>query len=360
MEYGIKVENDTVVRTSYYKYLHPKHVFIDDGALHPALYEEYTNSTTPSDKHSLDDDIPISHMSHHNMDDSLDEESKKQLSIVYPFGSTITVNSPSLPILSSGQVSFPSNRPIAAIWDASHLKSSTIRQRQSNNRGRILVIGSSHIFTDEWINKEENSKLVDTLFKFLLHDDNDNIHFDRKRSTKDNRVDESRTVPDIEALSERLRSCLEQNEPLPQDLPSLLCKDMLSYDTNLIPDVIELYKALDVKKEPLTLIPPEFERPIPPLTAAVFHPKMKELPPPALDKFDLDEEFAESSVRLAHLTNTCKDEDCEYYIQEAGSLVGLVDAQDAEVDERNVLHSLFQKVCASILPVFRSKQKNDY
>ena len=321
MEHGIKIENDTVVRTSFFKYLHPKQVYIDDGVLHPTLnIDSHSNFEEESS-------------GHHKMEDSFDENSS--LKVVYVNGCTLDTTSPSLPIFSSGALSFPTNRPIAAV---------AAGQRKN---GKLVVVGSSDMFANEWIEKESNQQLFQLLINYLLHDER--VTFDRSKSRKDNRIDDPKVVPDIEALSERLRCCLEENRPLPQDLDSLLIQDMFSYDTNMIPDVVDLYTLLNVKKEPLTLIPPEFERPIPPLRPAVFHPKMKELPFPALDKFDLDEEFAESSVRLARLTNSCSDEDLDYFVQEAGSISGLVDEQEVNVDAKIILHRLFKKVSCNCL-----------
>merc|ERR1719188_1621208 len=96
---------------------------------------------------------------------------------------------------------------------------------------------------------------------------------------------------------------------------------LFKFDTSLIPESIRLYQNLGVKHEPLTLIPPEFETPLPTLRAAVFPPVLKEPPPPALDLFDLDEQFASDKARLAQLTNKCADEDLDYYIQEAGGVL---------------------------------------
>jgi intraflagellar transport protein 52 len=336
LDYGMKFEADTVVRTSFFKYLHPKHVFIEDGILHP-LFESFKTSDL------IDSRVP-SHYNRLEYDDYDDEEEEeeedeeKELAIVYPDGSTLESHPPSLPILSSGSVSFPANRPIAAIWDSSNTK---IVSEQKQN-GKMFVLGSSDMFANEWIKKEENQHVFETILHFLLNDES--AKFDRNQSTKDTRIDEPKTVPDIEALSERLRSCLQRHDPLPQDLSSILCTDMFSYSTNLIPDVIKLYDLLNVKKEPLTLIPPEFEVPVPPLKPAVFHAKMKELPPPALEKFDLDEEFADSEIRLANLTNTCTDEDCDYFIQEAGCIIGLIDGSETNLDSKTILHKLLQKV----------------
>ncbi len=51
---------------------------------------------------------------------------------------------------------------------------------------------------------------------------------------------------------------------------------------------------------------------------------MREPAPPALDQFDLDEHFAKEGLRLAQLTNKCTSgaEDMEYYIAEAGEILG--------------------------------------
>ena len=78
-----------------------------------------------------------------------------------------------------------------------------------------------------------------------------------------------------------------------------------------MPEAVDLYDRMRVKHEPLRLIAPQFEAPLPPLQAAVFPPILREPPPPALDLFDLDEHFASERVRLAHLANQCNDDDIE-------------------------------------------------
>ncbi|VDM69089.1 unnamed protein product, partial [Strongylus vulgaris] len=78
-----------------------------------------------------------------------------------------------------------------------------------------------------------------------------------------------------------------------------------------------------VKAEPLTLIVPQFEVPLPPLLPAVFPPNFRELPPPKLELFDLDEMFSSQDVRLVQLTNKCEEKDLEFYIREAGEILGI-------------------------------------
>ena len=43
----------------------------------------------------------------------------------------------------------------------------------------------------------------------------------------------------------------------------------------------------------------------------VFPPQFRELPPPSLDLFDLDEQFSSEKARLAQITNKCKSQQCE-------------------------------------------------
>ena len=69
---------------------------------------------------------------------------------------------------------------------------------------------------------------------------------------------------------------------------------------------------------------------------AVFYPKLIEIPPPALEKFDLDEDFAEKSSSLAHLTNSCTDDDCNFDVQEAGSIAGLFNETCPDTDPKSI------------------------
>lgn len=95
----------------------------------------------------------------------------------------------------------------------------------------------------------------------------------------------------------------QESEGLPKNFTKLFNDSLFGFDTKMIPETVEAFSLLGVKHEPLTLIPPAFERPLPQLSAAVFPPIMREPPPPALDRFDLDEHFASDRIRLAQITN---------------------------------------------------------
>ncbi|GBG28831.1 Intraflagellar transport protein 52-like [Hondaea fermentalgiana] len=291
-EFGISFNNDSVARTVYYKYLHPKEVFIGNGVLNRGMAEGAKLSRDESGKEN------------------------GGLEFVYPYGSTLNVQKPAVALLSSGHISYPLNRPVVACAQTSG--SATWEKKGA---GRIGVVGSVEMFSDNWLTHEDNEKVFDVLSKWLLGEGD--VILDHA-DAEDPDVSDYHHVPNTEALAERLRSCLQEGEPLPQDFTDLFAEDVFKFDTNLIPEAVALYKTLSVKHEPLTLIPPQFEAPLPPLVPAVFPPAMREPPPPALDQFDLDEHFASERLRLAQLTNKCEDDDLEYYVRESGETLGVV------------------------------------
>jgi len=124
-------------------------------------------------------------------------------------------------------------------------------------------------------------------------------------SSKNEDVLEKRTLPDTEALAERLRSCLQSSDPLPHDYRKLYQTDLFGFSTSMVPEVVETISRLGLKNEPLRLIPPVFETPLPARLPAVFPPTVPEPTPPPLDQFDLDDEFSSERLRLAQLTNKC-------------------------------------------------------
>lgn len=216
-------------------------------------------------------------------DDLVGRDENGGLQFVYPYGATLNVRKPSFPILSSGPVSYPANRPVAAFY-------------MSPKRGKLFVMGSISFMEDEFFEKEDNQKIQEAVFKWLLSDAD--AEFERAVKEEPD-LSENVHVPDITALADRLRSCLQEADELPRNFTTLFNERLYKFDTDLIPEAIKLYTQVGVKHEPLTLIPPQFETPMPALQAAVFPPTLKELPPPSLDLYDLDEQFASEKIRLA-------------------------------------------------------------
>ncbi len=295
-QYGIFVNNDTVIRTAFHKYYHPKEVCVENGILNRGINKaagkivSNNNASNPADKVA---------------------NTAENITFVYPYGATINVEKPAVPILSSGFISYPVNRPVGAVYSS------------AADQGRIAVLGSLHLFEDNWLDKEENSKLQEVIFKWLLKNKEVVLNQIDAESPE---LNDYHYLPDSESLAERVKPCLQESEELPRDFSALLNNSKpFKLDVSLVPETIKLYQKFNVKHEPLSLIPPVFEAPLPSLNPAVYPPSLREPNPPALDLFDLDEQFASEEIRLAHLTNRCTNEDLEYYVKRCGEILGVTE-----------------------------------
>jgi intraflagellar transport protein 52 len=255
-----------------------------------------------------------------------------KLSFVYPYGASLNVQRPSIPLLSSGPVSYPMHRPLSAMWEAE-----TVAEA-GGQRGRLVVLGSVELFGDDWLDKEENGKLADLLFAWLLGE----VDLDMASERSDADIADYAPIPNVEALAAALKPCLQGMEELPRDFTALFDLGLFRFDTALVPLAGRCFELLGVPHEPLTLIPPQFECPLPRLFPAVFPPAMREPAPPALDQFDLDEHFAGQTLRLAQLANKCSpggEDDLEYFVAEAGEVLAVV--PELPFGERSAKHILF-------------------
>eukprot|EP00191_Tetraselmis_sp_GSL018_P015353 CAMPEP_0177593220 /NCGR_PEP_ID=MMETSP0419_2-20121207/9015_1 /TAXON_ID=582737 /ORGANISM="Tetraselmis sp., Strain GSL018" /LENGTH=499 /DNA_ID=CAMNT_0019084215 /DNA_START=322 /DNA_END=1817 /DNA_ORIENTATION=- len=320
-EFGISINDDCVVRTVHYKYLHPKEVHIADGILN----REVVKQAGKQRRGAADDgELPAGP----KLDKDFDGTG---LEFVYPHGATLTVQKPAVALLGTGKIAYPMQRPIAAVWS-------------KPNAGRLVVMGSARVFEDKWLDKEENSRLMDFIFKFLKPASSVKLH---AVDADDPDIAEFQHLPDTEALAERLRACLQEGQEVSRDWASLFDTGLFKLHTDLVPEVVGLYETLKVKKAQLSLIPPQFETPLPPLQPAVFPPGVREPPPPALDLFDLDEMFSSEHVRLAQLANKCAEgteADLEFFVQEGCSIVGLARAQDDALTPQGLLAELFREL----------------
>jgi intraflagellar transport protein 52 len=211
-EYGMSVNADSVLRSVYHKYLHPKEVFISDGVLVPdILRQKNAVALSGARKVSANKNAPPPPPS------AAAAGAGGKLPFVYPYGASLSVERPARPLLSSGPVSYPLNRPIAAMWepDAATATTSTVAGPSGMNKpkGRLVVLGSVEIFGDDWLDKEENAKLCDVLFSWLLGE----VDLDTTSDRQDGELQEWAPVPHVEALGMSLKPCLQGMEELPRD-----------------------------------------------------------------------------------------------------------------------------------------------
>ena len=341
-DFGICIEKTTLVRATYHKYLHPKQALIQNGIVQPEIgVEKFTplNDTNKRRQQSLQQTVSLGPTP--GIDPSM------SLSFVYPNGTTLSVQSPAYTLLTSGSTSYPVDCPIAAAWESTTAGSINNANKQG---GRVLVVGSSDMFADDWLNKEENSQLCDVLLRYLL---GQNCSFDPSVGRSD--FEGKECVPDISSLSALVKPCLQENDPLPQDYRDLLCDDLFGLHNDYITNVIDLYKQLNVNiMEPITLVEPHFECPTPPLRMATHPPRMVDPQPPALELFDLDEDLSDVRVRLARLTNQYKDDsNLDPYLQEVTRILGLnVNDVGGEMSPKHVLHYIGEQVGLPIISLY--------
>jgi hypothetical protein len=398
--YGLTFNADVVLRAVYYKYLYPKEAFVQGGVVSApfgaavarvhARARAATAAIGAGAPGGDDEGAAAGGSSSGGGGGGGGAPAAGKgggaegVEYVYPRGCSLCVSRPGVPLLSSGWVTYPLNRPTVAVAEV----------RASG--GRVTVCGSGEMFSDEWLPKEFNTAVAEALFRWAMHGDRGgraapgggaggttaaaaaaalaagrkvaaargggsggdgaaeagedvaallaavsspaaaaaaeaalraargtggDSHLAGGALADDGEVGYS--VPDVEAMSDRLRPCLQEPEPLPADFSKLFDGATFGMDFSLVPNVTAAYATLGVDKGPLTLIPPVFDRPLPPLQPAVFPPAFREPPPPALELFDLDEHFASERARLAQLANKCGDDDATYFVKEAGLILGI-------------------------------------
>uniref|UniRef100_A0A7S4H8T0 IFT52 GIFT domain-containing protein n=1 Tax=Guillardia theta TaxID=55529 RepID=A0A7S4H8T0_GUITH len=184
-EYGIYINSDCAVRSVYHKYLHPKEVLISNGVLNREL--SHAIARLPGASKSERESVDLSSTQH---------DLHGGLEIVFPYGATLNVQKPAIPLLSTGQESYPLNRPVLAVYDGKLL----------HKQGKLIVLGSDKVFNDEWLLKEENGKLLDVLMKWLVPGQEIKLN---SNDAEDPDINEYHHVPDTGALASRVRCCLQ-------------------------------------------------------------------------------------------------------------------------------------------------------
>ncbi len=112
------MNGDSVVRTVYYKYLHPKEVLITNGVVNRDIPDIVKKISSKSKEFSNDDENDYGSVNtlRGGQKDVIGDNSKGGLDFVYPNGSTLNVKKPAFSILTSGFLSYPLNKPVVGIY----------------------------------------------------------------------------------------------------------------------------------------------------------------------------------------------------------------------------------------------------
>lgn len=123
------------------------------------------------------------------------------------------------------------------------------------------------MFEDKYIVEETNNAIWDYFFKLLTDSDMKLVSND----FNDIDVNDNKFVPDTIFLAEQPKLCLPESMDceIPADFKEMFDMRLHSINNDLLPEVIDCYDQLNVKYQPLKLIKPQFEIPLPPVQLAV-------------------------------------------------------------------------------------------
>lgn len=86
------------------------------------------------------------------------------MEFVYPYGCTLALEEPAVPLLSTGSVCYPTKVCVAAISTDMTVSAKRARgmptAHGSISKGRVMVVGSAQMFGDGWLDKEENASVM--------------------------------------------------------------------------------------------------------------------------------------------------------------------------------------------------------
>ncbi|KAG5683608.1 hypothetical protein PVAND_012881 [Polypedilum vanderplanki] len=167
------------------------------------------------------------------------------------------------------------------------------------------------------------------------------------------------TIPDVGWMSEQPKICLVESFDcdIPADFKKLFDMTLYSINNDRLHEVVEMYEKLFIEYEPLKIIKPQFELPLPPTQLAVFPPIFSDLPPPPVELFDLDEAFSSEKSQITQLTNkhcaqqsekgstgqrNVDQKELEYFIRECGRILGV--SHDDHMPAKEILYSISVKI----------------
>jgi intraflagellar transport protein 52 len=104
--------------------------------------------------------------------------------------------------------------------------------------------------------------------------------------SEDPDINELNYIQNLNKVSDRVKTCLQDSEDIPRDVSKLFDSELFSLDMQHLPKVIRAFDELKIKHEPLPLISPQFETPLPPLKPAIFAPRFYEPEAPQLELFN--------------------------------------------------------------------------
>jgi intraflagellar transport protein 52 len=262
---GLSFASDRVLRRAWLKYFHPKQAVINDGLL---------------------EDSPLLFL-------------ENRLEFIYPFGCTIEVGmaESAIPLLTTGQCCYPTGRPICAM----SLPSSV-------NGGKTLCFGSLFAFHDQFLDKEENTKLLIALMGICLTPS----EILRKNYPRMPKAEDIPDRPPRQSISRlRMRPTPVVENVFRSFSLDAYCEGMKDVGFEDLASQIQLEVEIERVAEELNvswdssqaIVMTPLEGYLPDLEVPIFDPEPRIPGEPTLPLFDLDEDLVSWEERLEQLAS---------------------------------------------------------
>lgn len=163
-------------------------------------------------------------------DPEIQEDSLGGLNFLYPFGTSMLIEEPVLPLLSSGPVSYPVNEVLMCM-------------SQIQSSGKLFVLGSWRIFSDGYYEKEENEKV----FEFIMNNIGETVteSFEPVIEEEINEKFKIRKItPNIEVISEKLKNALQESSDISNTFFNKFDYQLFKAQFDLLPEALQLYDKL--------------------------------------------------------------------------------------------------------------------
>lgn len=100
--------------------------------------------------------------------------------------------------------------------------------------GKLAVLGSSHMFADQYIEKEENQRFLDVLMNFLTAHELQLNAIDADEPE----VADYHQIPDVASIAADIKACLQEGDEVPRDITSLFNSSLYIMDTSNVTKAI--------------------------------------------------------------------------------------------------------------------------
>lgn len=232
-KFGVEFNADCVIRPNPYKHYHPKEAHLEDFIVNKGFADE------------LDKFIQSNGRVRKKNSQSGSDHRNGGAKILYPFGCTLRQldKMSSTIMLTSSKWALPNQQAICTF------------HRDLSNDSRMVAFGSAALMSDPYLNEEDNRSLVTVMLEFIVSKEFP-INMSDARTIE---IPKPSVAPDANHLIEVPIPCLQEPEELPRDKFSLIDRRLFSLSLSIVPTISRAFEELNVERETLSLIKPNFE-----------------------------------------------------------------------------------------------------